>query len=997
MGEKNGVQAKTWTFLLKPMSSVEDMSGNFNEMARRECAKSGGMKPICDHPSWCKADSTSYYIGQNAHFSHGGHRNTLSYFPSGWSNQIAEEFYGICTYTGGNTNAICEHSKGSHAWKTLAQTKAEKFSFVCGIDKEVTYGKEMINEGYPLGEMLSNGCTTEFLYLSGASVEALKSAGAECVDLYNIGVNAEELHGLGCSAKELYDAQHDFQFGLTDAGMYSLGNGFNNMKAAVFDFKLVDIPADQGSTAFGDLMVTECNKVNMKPVCDHPSWCLNDAKSLYVGQQHHFAHGGHRHTPQYWPQGWTIAMADYFNQKGSGICTYTAKANGNNAICENANLGSHEWRSTQTAINLKAKFVCAQKLSAEDALAVIVQAPAYSAKELLDAGFAVGSLRFAGFTAKEMRPIIEDITGGPEGVLKGFVDGGFKADQLYDAGYSAKELKAFGFDCEELQEGGYPAAQVMQAGYNVAELKAAGYTAKMCVDGGVSVADMKSQFDIYSIVQGGAKISDVAAANFAHADIINFASEVTFATLGARNGVSASDYTFIVTKTTQNGGIFSTASENACSAVGMKPICDHRSYCKTNPKALYIGQDHHFAYPPHRRSTGYFPSGWNNQELGGRYGFFENVCTYCSPASNSALCAEGDSHAWRQPTPGRLVACGKKGKETLRVIKGSEFKEANIAASTLYVQGVRADDNELVGAYSVQELKNAGYKAYELADAGATASDLRGVGYNVAELRGDVGPCRGQEKSGMISYNTGKATVSIYCDMEPDFGIGYSYYKVVGGKNTWRASDSNTCKDLGMQIFVPRTKEHWKSAMKYTGGDNGFFYIMGVIRDSNGCGTCTNVAMNSKAMAAAGGDWHAIDNGDFWVRDTKYGEPNGDYHAGCWLGYYGFDLEAGTGYNDGNCGYYTSKYLCMSVDDPGNGQQGTGFGIKDYMNAGYSDAELKQGGFTDQEIASGKGSFVEVSAISSKVKQVPLDLGLGLGKGHSRSKMKQRRTSKKGH
>ena len=39
-------------------------------------------------------------------------------------------------------------------------------------------------------------------------------------------------------------------------------------------------------------------------------------------------------------------------------------------------------------------------------------------------------------------------------------------------------------------------------------------------------------------------------------------------------------------------------------------LCDHRSYCKSDTKSIYIGQDHHIAYPPHRTNSGYFPAGW---------------------------------------------------------------------------------------------------------------------------------------------------------------------------------------------------------------------------------------------------------------------------------------------------------------------------------------------------------------------------------------------------
>ena len=59
--------------------------------------------------------------------------------------------------------------------------------------------------------------------------------------------------------------------------------------------------------------------------------------------------------------------------------------------------------------------------------------------------------------------------------------------------------------------------------------------------------------------------------------------------------------------------------------------------------------------------------------------------------------------------------------------------------------------------------------------------------------------------------------------------------------------------------------------------------------------------------------WKAVDGGSWWLRDTKYGEPIGDYHANCWLG-----MSCHTcndyAFNDMSCGYSTTKYLCSTND-----------------------------------------------------------------------------------
>ena len=38
------------------------------------------MKPVCEHPSYCRNDKRSIYIGQNSHISYSPYRNINSWF-----------------------------------------------------------------------------------------------------------------------------------------------------------------------------------------------------------------------------------------------------------------------------------------------------------------------------------------------------------------------------------------------------------------------------------------------------------------------------------------------------------------------------------------------------------------------------------------------------------------------------------------------------------------------------------------------------------------------------------------------------------------------------------------------------------------------------------------------------------------------------------------------------------------------------------------------------
>ena len=64
-------------------------------------------------------------------------------------------------------------------------------------------------------------------------------------------------------------------------------------------------------------------------------------------------------------------------------------------------------------------------------------------------------------------------------------------------------------------------------------------------------------------------------------------------------------------------------------------------------------------------------------------------------------------------------------------------------------------------------------------------------------------------------------------------------------------------------------------------------------------------------------DWRAIDGGTWWIRDTPFSEPNGDYTAGYWIGGYGVStatIEAGQGFNDLYSGYCATSYVCSTND-----------------------------------------------------------------------------------
>ena len=125
--------------------------------------------------------------------------------------------------------------------------------------------------------------------------------------------------------------------------------------------------------------------------------------------------------------------------------------------------------------------------------------------------------------------------------------------------------------------------------------------------------------------------------------------------------------------------------------------------------------------------------------------------------------------------------------------------------------------------------------------------------------------------------------------------------------STNKQTDPDTCKAHGYTMIVPKSRAHWKHLWaKY--GRSYFNTIPGIYKPTDG-GDYTQVAMNSQAMTPGG--YRAIDGGAWWLRDTLYSEPNGNYKANCWLGYRESNVDD-LKFDDANCRFSTTKYICAT-------------------------------------------------------------------------------------
>jgi len=126
-----------------------------------------------------------------------------------------------------------------------------------------------------------------------------------------------------------------------------------------------------------------------------------------------------------------------------------------------------------------------------------------------------------------------------------------------------------------------------------------------------------------------------------------------------------------------------------------------------------------------------------------------------------------------------------------------------------------------------------------------------------------------------------------------------------------RTQDKSSCPD-GTKVFSPRSREDWKTFIASASPLRNPHWIIDVTRPQNGCGGCTAHAMNMKVKKQK--SWKTTDGSAWWLRSTRYSEPNGDYHANCFLDlWHAPKNENSVTFNDGSCAYHSKSYYCQPV------------------------------------------------------------------------------------
>ena len=99
---------------------------------------------------------------------------------------------------------------------------------------------------------------------------------------------------------------------------------------------------------------------------------------------------------------------------------------------------------------------------------------------------------------------------------------------------------------------------------------------------------------------------------------------------------------------------------------------------------------------------------------------------------------------------------------------------------------------------------------------------------------------------------------------------------------TKKSTDMNTCKTFGLEMVIPRSKDHWKMLLSRYGASY-FTAVPGIIFNSSTTSSTTSEQLSEQIMNSQSTTWfQAIDAGEWWLRDTVIGsewelEPN------CWM------------------------------------------------------------------------------------------------------------------
>lgn len=171
----------------------------------------------------------------------------------------------------------------------------------------------------------------------------------------------------------------------------------------------------------------------------------------------------------------------------------------------------------------------------------------------------------------------------------------------------------------------------------------------------------------------------------------------------------------------------------------------------------------------------------------------------------------------------------------------------------------------------------------------------------------------------------------MYVNFTADGG-GYDFYRMTNANSVNYVYLKTGAEVLGIDLFYPRSKEHWAAIYDFVVNVNGSTILNDVktcgkiYKIYNGGNYSGYVMRDPRYYTNGAPDWRVPDGGKWFLRDLTFGEPNGDYYGFAYLGlgdvnaaHYTVAVDGTVqGYNDGNANYFTRTTIICSTNFKGS-------------------------------------------------------------------------------
>lgn len=305
-----------------------------------------------------------------------------------------------------------------------------------------------------------------------------------------------------------------------------------------------------------------------------------------------------------------------------------------------------------------------------------------------------------------------------------------------------------------------------------------------------------------------------------------------------------------------------------------------------------------------------------------------------------------NDHDFYQYAPGNIVSQTYDGNTRIAYVQRNDGRELRVDRQTVLYPRQSTPYHNYLGRTSNGASESMDGELYTVLifDEALTRSDIVGVGASikggskvpgtqqdpatsgldlVARRRAaGIPDPEGGEGGGYFFIKTASMPepVRMWVDFVHDGG-GYDFYAVDDGYSGGKVDSDHTGRSMGLDIFYPRSRGFWEALKHYLEDVlkvdmNAYVRTMGAVYRTGGYGNYTRNIMRDPATYGTGAPhWRVPDGGPWWLRDSTYSEPNGDYRSKNYLGTRNASDVGNLTYNDiRGTGYQPGSKFVLSTN-----------------------------------------------------------------------------------